>query len=68
METYYKTTVKIAFEDKKGNLKYKSESYIVYAISPTDVETQIAEHLKGEDYEIKNISVSNIVDILGKKK
>jgi len=67
MDQYYKTTVRIAFEDKKGNLKYKSESYIVYAISPTDVEAKLATELTGEDYEIKNISVTNIVGILGAK-
>ena len=67
METYYKTTVKIAYETNKGALKYKSESYIVYAISPTDVEAKLAKELNGEDYEIKNISVTNIVGILGAK-
>jgi len=67
MDQYYKTTIKIAFEDSKGNLKYKAESYIVYAISPTDVEAKLAKELSGQDYEIKNISVTNIVGILGNK-
>jgi hypothetical protein len=64
MNQYYKATVKISFEDKKGNTKFKSESYIVYAISPTDVEAKLAKHLGVEDYEIKGINTTNIVDIV----
>lgn len=64
MEQYYKVTVKIQFEDKKGNVKFKTESYIVFAISPTDVEAKLAKHLGVEDYEIKGINTTNIVDIV----
>lgn len=31
------------------------------------VEAKLAKELNGEDYEIKNISVTNIVGILGNK-
>ena len=29
MDQYYKATVKVQFEDKKGNVKFKREAYIV---------------------------------------
>jgi hypothetical protein len=64
MEQYYKATVKVQFEDKKGNVKFKREAYIVSAISPTDVEAKIAKELSTGDYEIVGINVTNIVDII----
>jgi hypothetical protein len=64
MNQYYKVSVKSSFEDKKGNLKYKKDSYIVYAMNPTDVEAKMAQHLGVEDYEIIGINVTNIVDIV----
>jgi len=64
MNQYYKATVKVQFEDKKGNVKFKRESYIVFAISPTDVEAKLATHLGVEDYEIVGINTTNIVDIV----
>ena len=64
MNQYYRATVKISFEDKKGNIKYKKENYIVYAITPTDVETKMAAELGANDYEIVGINITNIVDII----
>ena len=61
---YYRCTVKTSFEDKKGNLKYKKENYIVSAVSPTDVEVKMAKHLEMADYEVVGINVINIVDII----
>jgi hypothetical protein len=64
MEQYYKATVKVQFEDKKGNVKFKREAYIVSGISPTDVEAKVAKELSTGDYEIVGINVTNIVDII----
>jgi hypothetical protein len=64
MEQYYKVSIKIQFEDKKGNLKFRKDSYIVSAISPTDVEAKIAKELSSGDYEIVGINTTNIVDII----
>ena len=64
MNQYYKAQIKIQFEDKKGNLKYKRDSYIVSAVSPTDVEAKLAKHLGVEDYEVISISLVNIIDII----
>ena len=65
-KSYYKAQIKVDFEDAKGRLKRRTESYIVEAISPTDVEEKIAKHEEGstEDYTISSIVVTNIVDIL----
>lgn len=64
MNQYYKVNVKTSFEDKKGNMKFKRESYIVFAMSPTDVEAKMATHLGTADYEIVGINTTNIVDIV----
>jgi len=65
MNQWYRCTVKMSFEDKKGNVKYKKENYIVSAVNPTDVEVKIAKHLSSsDDYEIIGINTTNIVDII----
>jgi len=61
---YYRATIRVSFEDKKGNLKYKKENYIVSAISPTDVEEKLAKHLGIMDYETVGVNITNIVDIV----
>lgn len=64
MNQYYKARIKIEWENDKGQVKYRGEEYIVYALNPTDVETKITEHLKGSDFEIVSISVTKIIDII----
>jgi len=64
MNQYFKCVVKIEWENDRGQTKFRREEYIVNAINPTDVETRVTEHLKGTDFEIVNISVTRIVDII----
>ena len=64
MNQYYRVTVKMSYEDKKGNMKYKKENYIVFDVSPSAVETKLAKHLGVEDYEIVSISLTGIVAVL----
>jgi len=64
MNQYFKATIRVSFEDKKGNTKFKKECYIVYASSPTDVEAKLTEKLKGEDYELVGVNITNIIDIV----
>ena len=64
MNQYYRASIKTSYEDKKGNVKYKKENYIVYAMSPTDVEAKMAKHLGTEDYEIVGINIVGIVDVI----
>jgi len=64
MNQYYRATIKVSFEDKKGNMKFKKENYIVFALSPTDVEAKLAKHLGVEDYEIIGVNVTGIIDVV----
>ena len=64
MEQYYKCSVKIEEVDDKGKPKKRSEEYIVWAITPTDVEAKINVELSGYDFEIKSITTTKIVDII----
>lgn len=64
MNQYYKASIKVSYEDKKGNLKYKKENYIVSAISPTDVEAKIVKYVGQESYEIIGINTLNIIDVI----
>ena len=64
MNQYYKATIKTEFEDAKGRMKTKKENYIVFAISPTDVEVKLAKQLPMSDYEVLSINVLNIVEII----
>jgi hypothetical protein len=64
MNQYYRATIKISFEDKKGNLKYKKENYIVFAMSPSDVEAKLSKYLGVEDYELIGVNLVGIVDVI----
>ena len=67
MNEYWKCTVKVEWENDKGQVKFRKETYIVNALNPTDVEARVIEHLKGTDVEIVNISTTNIIDIINYK-
>jgi len=67
MNQYFRCKVKVEWENVKGQVKYRGEEFIVNAINPTEVETLMTEHLKGADFEIVNISVTKIVDIINYK-
>jgi hypothetical protein len=64
MNQYYRAVVKTQFEDRKGNIKFKKENYVVFAVSPTDVEAKMAKHLQTSDYEIISISLMGIVEVI----
>lgn len=64
MNQYYRVTVKVSFEDRKGNEKFKKENYIVFGMSPTDVEEKLSKHLGMSDHEIIGVNLTNIVDII----
>lgn len=64
-DTYiWKGTVKIEEENDKGQIKKRSESYIIKAVTPTEVEVKLAEELSGFDYEITNVSLLKVVAII----
>lgn len=64
MNQYWKCTVKVEWENEKGQVKFKKEPYIVSAISPTDAEAKVIKHMGTNDCEVINVSVTNIVDII----
>jgi hypothetical protein len=64
MNQWYRASIKIGFEAKNGQMKYRKENYIVSALSPTDVEKKLATHLGTEDYEIISIAVTAIAEVI----
>jgi len=66
MNQYYKVAVKIEMENDKGKMKYVRQNYLVFAVTPTDAEAKTAEELKGHDFEVTSINLTNIVDVLTK--
>jgi hypothetical protein len=66
-KSYYKCVVKVEFENDKGQVKFRKEEYLVAAISPTDVETQIVKEMEGSgDFEIMSIVLTKILAVLDK--
>lgn len=62
---YYKASVKVAFEDSKGRVKFRKEEYLVNAISPTDVEAKVNKEMEGAgDFEIVSIVLTKIISVL----
>ena len=64
MNQYFRVSVRIETETDKGKLKYIRQNYLVSALTPTDVEAKIAKELVGQDFEVTNISLTNIIDVL----
>lgn len=64
MDTWFKCTIKVQIEGKNDHVKFRKESYIVSAMTPTEVEKKLAEHLQMSDYEIVGINTTNIVEII----
>jgi hypothetical protein len=62
-KNYYKCIVKTEYE-AKGKMKFKRDEYIVEAISPTDVEAKITKQLEGLDFDIAQITLTKIIDIV----
>jgi hypothetical protein len=61
---YFKCSVRIPGEDAKGRIKYRKDEYLVFAISPTDVEAKITKHLQGTDFEVTSIALTKILEVL----
>ena len=61
---FFKATIRESYVDAKGREKFRKENYIVSAISPTDVEAKLAKELSDAEYEVVNVTLTNIVKIL----
>lgn len=66
---YYIVKVKLEFETDKGQIKKKTETYLVKAESVTDAEVIINEDFKSypQEFEVKSVTQSNIIDVLEAK-
>ena len=69
MNEYYNVTVKVETEvdTKKGpKIKFVTEKYLISAVSPTDAEAKMTEHLSGlmADFSVTNIAVTKIIDVI----
>ena len=66
---YYTSKVKIAIDTPKG-VKWKSETYLVNAVSVTHAEQLVHEDFKdsGLDFEVKSVSASQICKVIGSTK
>jgi hypothetical protein len=62
---YYTAKVKFEYEDAKGNVKKKSETYLVAAHSVTEAEAVVNEKFKTYpmEFEVKAVSESRIIDV-----
>ena len=61
---YFKTVVEVLIEDDKGKVKKIKEQYLVYANTPTDVESKINKHLEGESINIVQIVETKILSVI----
>lgn len=64
MNEWYKVSIKIEFEDEKSKIKKRTEHYLIAAVSPTDAEAKMTDHLKTSDMEIRSIIKSNILEVI----
>jgi hypothetical protein len=66
---YYTSKVKIAIDTPKG-VKWKSETYLVNAVSVTHAEQLVHEDFKdtGLEFEVKSVSASQICKVIGSTK
>jgi Domain of unknown function (DUF4494) len=66
-KTYFKCSVKVETENDKGKVVFRKEEYLVNAVNPTDVETQINKELEGSgEFEIVSIVATKIISVLDK--
>ena len=65
---FYTATITYSQEDASGKVKKAKETHLVDAIDPADVQTKVIKAMNDElidDYEITQISLSNIMYIYG---
>ena len=64
--SYYIAKVKIRHEDENGKMKATTESYLVDAVSVTDVEVKVVQDFDGQslDYEVTSVSETKIIKVI----
>jgi hypothetical protein len=63
---FYTATVKVMFEDDKGRLKSRKETYLVSAETVTEVEAIVHEDFgrSMQEFQVLKVAKSGILDIL----
>ena len=64
---FYEVKVKVEFDAGNGKVKYKTESYLVDAMSVTEAEAKTIQYLTDEgeqSFEVKAASESKIVGVI----
>ena len=65
---FYTATITYSIEDSSGKIKKVKETHLVDAIDPSDVQARVTKVMDDElvdDYEITQISLSNIMFVYG---
>lgn len=60
MEKFYQTKVKVQSVDDKT----RTELYLVKAVSVTDAEAKMTEHLAGEDFQVVSVTETKILEVI----
>lgn len=64
---YFVVKVEFKFEDDKGKIKTQKVPYLVDAMSVTEAEARMVQHLterKEENFEIKSVVASAIAEVV----
>ena len=65
---FYTATITYSIEDSSGKIKKVKETHLVDAIDPSDVQARVTKVMDDElvdEYEITQISLSNIMFVYG---
>ena len=65
---FYTATITYSIEDSSGKIKKVKETHLVDAIDPSDVQARVTKVMDQElvdEYEITQISLSNIMFVYG---
>lgn len=65
---FYTATITYSMEDSNGKIKKIKETHLVDAVDPSDVQNKVTHAMSQEmidDYEITQISLSNIMYVYG---
>lgn len=65
---FYTATITYSIEDSNGKIRKVKETHLVDAIDPSDVQARVTKVMDDElvdEYEITQISLSNIMFVYG---
>lgn len=60
MEKFYQARVKVQSTDDKT----RTETYLAHAVSVTDAEAKVTEHLSGETFQVVSVTETKILEVI----